>query len=181
MAVLLALPTIAADATDGSENPYRQSRRGYRIIVDGGTYFDIHKASDQPQEDVLRIRKERDSGLFEMRFSNGFQFNNYFYLGGGIAVDYFSNDKLWSAPIFGHVRINFLNGKISPFADGKVGFAFTRECSTGIYLDGIIGLHIGLTPSTAFNIGLNAKLSGLDLPNQSRSYGNIGLTVGYEF
>ncbi len=188
MTVLLALPTIAADTTDGSENPYKQSRRGYRIIVDGGTFLSLTKETDFGKEitnifeDDSWLFPSSGSGLWELRFSNGYQFNNYFYLGGGIAMNHFPDDKLWAMPIFAHVRINFLNGRISPFVDGKIGVSITSE-PPGTYIGGMVGVRIGMTRTTAINVSIDLRGSFTtgtpSHPNLCHS--NMGLIVGYEF
>ncbi len=94
IALLMALPTIiAADASDGTENLYKQSRRGYRIILDGGTYLNIYSEDSDEDNQGIQIAQTDYSGLLELRFSNGFQFNNYFFLGGGVGMNYFTDSK----------------------------------------------------------------------------------------
>ncbi len=183
MAVLAALPAIAADAIDGTENPYKQSRRGYRIFVDGGTYLNLVSEVEIPENDWLGgllDSMDSKSSLVEVRFSNGYQFNNYFYLGGGVGVNCFPDDKLWAMPIFAHVRGNFLNGRISPFLDVKAGTNIT-SASVGAYVGISAGVRIGMTRTTAINIGIELKDSYADTPSRCLGHANMGLTVGYEF
>ncbi len=180
MAVLMALPTIAADAIDGTENPYKQSRRGYRIILDGGTYLSLMDEDANISDDGTWIFPTDCSGLVELRFSNGFLFNNYFYLGGGVGMNYFTGSERWSIPIFAHTRVGFLNGKISPFIDGKIGCNATDEW-VGIYLGGMAGIRIGLTRTTAINVGVDIKATFTGHSDDAYGHALLGLTVGYEF
>ncbi len=75
--------------------------------------------------------------------------------------------------------MNFLNGKISPFADAKIGCNATDEW-VGLYMGAMAGIRIGLTRTKAINVGVDIKAS---FTGHRYMYGhaNMGLTVGYEF
>ena len=59
----------------------------------------------------------------ELSTTHGYQFNNYFFVGGGVAFNYYTDADLYAAPIYANFRANFINKKVTPFADVKAGYA----------------------------------------------------------
>lgn len=86
----------------------RNTLKGYKGFVDFGYIADL---------------SDYDANKVEISTSHGYQFNNYFYLGGGVAADFYTDADLIAVPIFVDFRANFINKKVTPFADIKTGYS----------------------------------------------------------
>ena len=64
-----------------------------------------------------------NASKIELSTTHGYQFNNYFFVGGGVALNYYTDADLVAAPIYANFRANFINKKVTPFADVKAGYA----------------------------------------------------------
>lgn len=167
-------------------NSYRYKKqvkntlRGYKGFVDAGYLFDV---------------SDNDANKFEIATSHGYQFNNYFFVGGGLAVDYYTDLELTSVPVFANFRANFINNKVTPFGDVKLGY--TAGDIEGVYFSLAVGARVALAKKMALNFRLELAAQGWDYEEYySYSYGgnygssrydeyttlsNIGLKVGFEF
>ena len=115
--------------------------------------------------------------------SHGYQFNPYFFVGGGLGWHCFFIDGSVNVPIFANVRANFLNKKCSPFVDYKIGASLGDLL--GFYTSLIAGCKI-----KRFNIGMGFTLGTAEMYDYSSSYGGYyyndvigGFTfrAGFEF
>lgn len=150
--------------------------RGYKGFVDFGYIADV---------------SDNNAGKIEASTSHGYQFNNYIFLGAGMAVDYYTDADLVSIPIFANFRVNFINKKITPFVDLKTGCAVGDV--EGAYVTLGMGARFSLKGKKAVNIGLEYHYQQYDY---SESYGSenyyhysyynydlqgLGFKVGFEF
>lgn len=156
----------------------RQTLRGYKGFIDMGYVVDL---------------SDNNANKLEVSTSHGYQFNNYFYVGGGVAVDYYTDADLISAPIFADFRANFINKKITPFADIKTGYSFGDV--EGVYVTTGVGVRFSLKGKKAINLKLEYNYQQYDYDDSyySYSYGGyryyddtlslegLGFKVGFEF
>lgn len=168
-----------------SINSYRYKKqvkntlRGYKGFVDAGYLFDV---------------SDNDANKFELSTSHGYQFNNYFFVGGGLAFNHYSEAGLCAVPIFANFRANFINNKVTPFGDVKVGY--TAGDIEGAYVSMAVGVRVALAKKMALNFRLEYAAQGYDYEYRDFYYGsyssyayyeeymtlsNIGLKVGFEF
>ena len=109
----------------------RNTLKGYKGFVDFGYIADL---------------SDYDANKVEISTSHGYQFNNYFYLGGGVAADFYTDADLIAVPIFVDFRANFINKKVTPFADIKTGYSVGdvegAYVSTGIGVRFLSLIHI---------------------------------------
>ncbi len=91
----------------------RNTLKGYKGFIDFGYIADL---------------SDYDANKVEISTSHGYQFNNYFYLGGGVAADFYTDADLIAVPIFVDFRANFINKKVTPFADIKTGYSVGDVC-----------------------------------------------------
>ena len=115
----------------------------------------------------------------ELSTSHGYQFNPYFYLGAGIAANYYFDAEVIGMPIFAHLRSNILNNSISPYIDFRIGYSPLKDVQ-GLYLTPSIGCKI-----KSFNVSVGyvmqkAKYYYYDYEG-SENCGGINLKVGFEF
>lgn len=101
-------------------------KRGFRGLVDLG----IHAGFGDAEDNLLVMPS----------FTVGYQINRFFYIGAGCSPtlalynnEY--NDEIETGfilPIYGAIRFDFVNAKVSPFLDTRVGYSVTDDCR-GLY------------------------------------------------
>lgn len=76
--------------------------------------------------------------------SQGFQFNNFCYVGAGFGLDYYTSSRMKKAsiPLFVDARVNILNKRVSPFFDFR--FGGTIGDLEGFFFNMQLGLRVGL-------------------------------------
>ena len=97
--------------------------RGFRGLVDLGAHFGFGDAADNYQVSAA--------------FTGGYQINRMLFVGGGIAptlniFDYegYRDDEVITTfllPIYTAVRLDFINTKVTPFFDGRVGYYLNTD------------------------------------------------------
>ena len=114
----------------------------------------------------------------------GYQFNHQLFVGIGSGENAFTNSGLYSIPLYGDVRVNFLNNSISPFFDVRTGYAIADI--KGFYFSPSLGCRFGSSINTAFTISMGYELqkvkSATVLTNGYKSAETIGgFTVRFGF
>lgn len=126
-----------------------------------------------------------DWGEDRMSFStsHGYQFNPYLFAGIGVGVNYYFDSEVFALPIFAHIRANFIDNKISPYIDFKVGYSPNLDFE-GFYMSPSIGCKIG-----SFNIGVGYVMQKVKIEYEDYDYdesetlncGGISVKLGFEF
>lgn len=155
---------------------YRQSARtamkGYKGFADLGYIVDV---------------SDMDASKLQLSTSHGYQFNNYLYLGGGVALDYYTDADKISVPIFADFKVNFINKRITPFADTKFGYSVGDV--EGFYSSVGIGVRFGLKGKKAISLKLQYDYQEYNYSYSSSYYyyddtsniSGIGFKVGFDF
>ena len=130
---------------------------------------------------------------FEVLTVHGYQFNPYLFVGAGAGVNYYctsDGDDAGYIPIFVDVRGYLLKGKISPYAEAKIGgqINYNENGTTGIYFAPEIGCKFALSSKFAFNIAceyiLHREQNIAGIYSGRACYidtGGLCLKVGVEF
>lgn len=188
IAALLSTGAYAADTGNGYDEKIakliaRNTMRGYHCFVDLGMGVTLHDfdgfASDS---------KSQGFGI-DILTSHGFQFNNFFFLGGGAGITECTETNIM-VPIFANMRINILNRRISPVIDIKGGYAVGDH--DGAYISANIGVRIGLKKRVKSAMYVMAEMSYIgdsdqvgfieeSLNNKDLQCERFMLRVGYEF
>ena len=140
-------------------------KRGYRGFVDLG--YAIGRLYNGPKNRM------------EVTTSHGYQFNPYIYAGLGTGFhyyfgdDYIGDDFIWAVPIFANFRADFMNKKIAPFLDLKIGYIIYNDAN-GFYLSPTFGYRFGLKSNLALNVGVGYNLQQAKI----KSYGG-GMTFSH--
>ena len=158
----------------------RKTLKGYKGFVDFGYIGDV---------------SDYNASKVELSTSHGYQFNNYFFVGGGAALDYYTDADLFAIPIFANFKANFINKKVTPFADVKAGYSVGDV--EGVYATVGLGVRFSLKGKKAINLTLLYNYQQFDTTEDySYSYGNyyghstwdttydlegIGFKFGFEF
>ncbi len=136
-----------------------------------------------------------NASKIELSTTHGYQFNNYFFVGGGVALNYYTDADLVAAPIYANFRANFINKKVTPFADVKAGYAVGDI--EGAYASIGVGVRFSLKGKKALNLALIYNFQDYDTTTDySYSYGGhyyhntwddtwelhgVGIRFGFEF
>ena len=147
-------------------------KRGYRGFVDlgyaTGTYYDGLK------------------NRMEVLTSHGYQFNPYIYTGLGAGIHYYYGevDCIW-IPIFVNFRADFLNKKITPFLDFKIGYTIGNNDTNGFYLSPTVGYRFGFNSNLALNIGVGYNMQQARIKylnsHESELLHHVSFKLGLEF
>lgn len=91
---------------------------------------------------------------FQLGTSHGYQFNNYVYLGGGLGIHHYFDfeDDVFAVPVFLNFRVNFLNKRVTPLFDLKLGYS--SGDLEGAFASLELGIRIALTGKKAINVQL---------------------------
>lgn len=149
-------------------NPTQSTLKGYKGFVDFGYVVDVsgHHASK-----------------IELSTSHGYQFNNYFFLGGGVAVSHFTDANLTTVPFFINFKANFINRPITPFMELRTGYS--AGDIEGLYSTLGAGVRFALRNKMALNLKLEYNLQEYDIPDyywdSSYDLHGIGIKIGFEF
>lgn len=140
----------------------KKSLKGYKGFVDLGYTF-----SDENEDRV------------EVSTSHGYQFNNYFFLGGGIAYHDYSDAELYTIPIFANFRANFINNKIAPFGDVRIGYSTGDLDGAYVYMG--VGARLALKKKMALNLTLGYSYQDLDDEWYEAETTGFNVKFGFEF
>ncbi len=150
--------------------------KGYKGFFEAGYLWDIRNSN------TISANK------LELSTSHGFQFNNHFYIGGGVALDRYNDAECTAVPIFADFRANFLNKKLTPFSNIRLGY--TAGDITGVYVSLAAGLRITLKAKMALNLKVEFASQGHDeliiahwfgYTDEYETLNTIGVKVGFEF
>lgn len=119
--------------------------------------------------------------------SHGYQINPYLFVGGGISsqVRYWADDyddELYTytlIPLFGNVRFDYPNNKISAFADLKLGYSVGDY--SGLYIAPSVGVRL-----SHCNLSLGYELQQLEWDINGYSLdpincGSVMFTVSFDW
>ena len=132
---------------------------------------------------------------------NGYQFNPWFILGGGVGLHLYNH--LLLAPVFLDLQINFSNSRLIPFADVEAGWSFavhnlpnwhSNYKDDGGFLGTVaFGLKYFMTPRSALNLSVGfhyqeigirddySNADGYNPASSTKSTNRIVLRTGFSF
>lgn len=110
---------------------------------------------------------------FSALTTHGFQINPHVFVGGGIGINFLGGDNL-SVPLFADFKYYLLDGKVSPFVNLRLGYAFGDDDYDleGFYLTPALGCRVALSK----NIGLNMSLGCV-----AKEHGGVYVNFGFDF
>lgn len=152
---------------DGSLFIYRMDEVE-RIVKEGGTFRRrVGRVSNKLDlrgykgfVDVGYSFANADFDFFEITTTHGYQFNNHIFAGGGIGFQYFSDPDYKIVPIYANFRFNFLNAKVTPYADLRTGG--TLGDYEGFYNSISLGVRFTLKNRTAINVAVGYTYQELE-------------------
>lgn len=180
--VFIVLALMASLCTQAfAQSEFRERHMAYKGFANFGLGSSFYDGSN--------------STSFVLTTSHGVQVNPYIFAGAGIGVNLSSSSETSGAtvvaPIFGQVRLNFLNRQISPFFDLKGGG--TVGDLKGGYLEPSIGVSMPVANKFAIDFSFAYTMYthkekytewyGYYFANYSNTeiLHNIGFKFGFEF
>lgn len=131
----------------------------------------------------------------EVNTTQGYRFNPYFYLGGGLGFHYYHEPDEVLMPLFADIRCNFTKGKIVPFASMRVGYSFNLTDGVsrcGAYFAPSAGVKFFADKKTNFFVSAGYTIQWIDgrsdifdyywLDDDSyQNVGGVSIKVGINF
>ena len=181
---------------DGRDYSYFPNR-GYKGFIDLG--FSFGTSSNVEIGNQSEKYNNGDNRL-EFSTSHGIFFNPYIFVGLGAGIHFYtgyndddgqyqSYDEIAIAiPVFAHVRSHFIDKKVSPFIDIKLGYSVYEI--TGAYFSPTIGCRFAKGSRSAFWIGMGYSLQkahediyyyGRNKIETSFSFNAFSMKLGWDF
>ena len=162
-------------SSESALRPQKKEKRemkstGYRGFVEASSIFSVGK--------------DKYNSIINVSTSHGYQFNPYWFTGGGLALH-----GCGMLPLFAEARGNMLAGRYTPFVDLKTGVAFDvdrfrskynishRSNRAFYFLNPSIGFSFSLSKAYAMNVRIDYTL----VCNPYYTGNGIGVGVGVEF
>lgn len=150
------------------DEPENYLERGFRGLIDFGAHVGFGDGADNYQVSVA--------------FTGGYQINRMLFVGAGVAptLNLFDNEYYdevetsFILPIYSAIRLDFINKKVTPFLDGRIGYFINTEDIDYSGLYAYLGVGVRLK-----KISLGA---GYDLYNNDNGTpGFATVRFGFEF
>ena len=145
----------AQDVTGGGNG----LKRGFRGIAELG--YEVATNKDGENSPILNL-------------SAGYQLNPYIFLGAGVGLRHYKDNDKNSVPIFFNFRSDFVNAKINPFVDVKLGFS--HSYSRGF---GSAGMGCRFKIGEKCGLLVSAGLEVQDLENKGDHSEECGIYLDY--
>ena len=113
--------------------------------------------------------------------SLGSQILPQLFVGAGLGLEYYNEPEVLTVPVFADVRVNFINGPVTPFFGTKVGYTVNGDFA-GFYFNPMVGCRVGLTNKLALHAAIGYALQNTDddynVPNDVYYYGAKNYSKG---
>ena len=139
------------DKTLDSRHQNRRTMRGYKAFYDVEYGFDIDDEEKDWEGGYIAGYPHCDN--FMISTTQGYQFNNFFFLGGGLGLLRYIDGKKTMMPIFAETSINLLNNKrVMPFLQARLGTVVGEW--GGVYYSAICGVRLKVAQRHAVSLSL---------------------------
>jgi len=139
------------DKTLDSRHQNRRTMRGYNAFYDVEYGFDID--DEEKDWEGGYIAGYPHCNNFMISTTQGYQFNNFFFLGGGLGLLRYIDGKKTMMPIFAETSINLLNNKrVMPFLQARLGTVVGEW--GGVYYSAMCGVRLKVAQRHAISLSL---------------------------
>ena len=139
------------DKTLDSRHQNRRTMRGYKAFYEVEYGFDID--DEEKDWEGGYIAGYPHCNNFMISTTQGYQFNNFFFLGGGLGLLRYIDGKKTMMPIFAETSINLLNNKrVMPFLQARLGTVVGEW--GGVYYSAICGVRLKAAQRHAVSLSL---------------------------
>ena len=173
------------DKTLDSRHQNRRTMRGYKAFYDVEYGFDID--DEEKDWEGGYIAGYPHCNNFMISTTQGYQFNNFFFLGGGLGLLRYIDGKKTMMPIFAETSINLLNNKrVMPFLQARLGTVVGEW--GGVYYSAICGVRLKVAQRHAVSLSLIMSdhfdvESSINDQDDGISWfaRSLGIKLGFEF
>lgn len=127
---------------------------------------------------------------FEVNSTHGYQFNPYYYLGGGVGahfmLDYNDNFYRHQVPnilLYLDSRLTFIESNITPYIESRIGYFVTNF--GGMYVNFSLGCRFAVYYRQAINLSVGYSFEKLGFEyyttREKFNTNNFSVKLGYEF
>ena len=139
------------DKTLDSRHQNRRTMRGYKAFYDVEYGFDID--DEEKDWEGGYIAGYPHCNNFMISTTQGYQFNNFFFVCGGLGLLRYIDGKKTMMPIFAETSINLLNNKrVMPFLQARLGTVVGEW--GGVYYSAICGVRLKVAQRHAVSLSL---------------------------
>jgi hypothetical protein len=178
---------------DDDDYGYYDRYKDYSSFPNGGYKGFIDLGFSLGTRSIVGSKSYDGEDRLEFSTSHGFLFNPYIFVGLGLGFHYYTghhdndynyyayDDVVMEIPIFAHIRSHFLDKRISPFADVKLGYSVYDV--TGLYFSPSAGCRFAKGSRSAFWVSLGYSIQYIDRSyyDTSASSNAVSLRVGWDF
>ena len=168
----------------GEFQPESYIKKGYRGFIEGSYSVGVGHVMNRSR--------------WEIATSQGYQFAPWLYAGVGVAYDAYTaksgygESGVHTVPVFGDVRVDFLNYWACPFADIRAGYALANE-HAGFYMNASVGCRFALSKTSplALNVGVGYSMqmgdkawwqwAAFTQKSEYKSMSAVSVKVGFEW
>jgi len=163
---VLILTFVCFDCIYAQQNQPNISNFNNESIINGASNSNTSSIFSLKYRGIVEIGlasglEQHGLNFVKLNVINGVQFNPYIYLGFGAGIRIFTDSGTPVVPLFGDIRFNLLNKKVTPYIGCSIGYSFNIDY-------GLVGIGLMANPS----FGVSYKVS----PKASIHFG-----LGYEY
>jgi hypothetical protein len=131
-----------------------------------------------------------DAGLdfLKLNIINGYCFNPHLALGFGTGARYYFDAESIFVPIFADLRVNFINGNVTPYIAFGGGYSFNASNNfegVGLMLNPSAGVSIKISEKSAMNVGVGFEMQKINFTfggyRSSVNLNAISINLGFSF
>lgn len=155
------------------------------IITSTSVYGQVENHSKQGYQGMFNIKyaigvEHEGTNIVEFNLVNGYRFNQYIFVGGGIGVNYYyQGSKNTFIPVYVDFRAYFTDNEVTPYININLGYSFYESkkkvgcfamceyegnvtSSGGLFFNPSVGVTINLPDTkSALNISIGYQLQKL--------------------
>jgi hypothetical protein len=190
---------VLASKTAKRKEDYYRKDKGYRNITEIGLICGF--GNNGSSNSYYYGMPQNDYG-FSLHTVNGYQFNRFIYIGGGIGIDRFITYKQSFAPFYVRAASEFLKKRVTPYVFADVGYSHMLRFHSdewtqgknkgGIYHTAGAGVRIYTRSKASVLFGISYKRNtsqttwqysyeGSPVYKLNRSYQRVVFNVGVTF
>lgn len=125
------------------------------------------------------------AGRFEVGALPGYHFGRMLFAGIGTGVHYYFHEKITAVPVFAHAQVNFNGRSWIPFANMRLGYAFSslaKQSVNGLYIAPSLGVKYRFSEFAAIQFSVGYSMQHFGLKNtDGLDMNGFTLRVGYEY
>ncbi len=162
---------------------YLPKSKGYMGIIEANVGYGLTEKS---------AGSEMGAGRLQATLINGYKFNPYFYLGLGTGVNYYlSHENNLSVPLYGHMRVDFMDQNTTPYLALNLGAnVAVKDQSTnfnGLLAEVALGVSFRVSDLNCVYLGLCYAKNKMELSGgtsyweKSTGMNFVLIKVGFTF